>query len=290
MCAAFVPQEANEVAPVDRPTSTAHDDVVHWLGSDAMADETGQPNEHILSDEACQPNEHTLADETSQPNEHTLRVEQLAEATSGDTDPAQGDYRASPAERCVHRRRRPPLNYAPDLFPFDYEAGRHSSMRFSVSRPNCLPRDEAKARLSQIFTMYGIESKPPEYLYSFTQAMLVAHALNGRGKAMFDVNGDSYSYGAIAQSLGQDFWSFFKSYADETAKALTMVLKSYNPDDHASVEMCGQIHYIAKSKNLVQYPHLIHDTADGCVLLPLNEVAAVLRSKNQVRKGGSNVK
>lgn len=191
------------------------------------------------------------------------------------------------------RRGRVLTNTDEDLFPFNYTAGRRSEISFSVDRDDRMPAAEAKGKLRDILEMFGIVAEPHDFLYSFTHALLVSHALNGAsvagpGRAMFHVDGNPFSYGEVLKCLGQNTRRFFRAYADETAKALALVLRDYDPADAVSVYLCGQIRYIAVNRMLTQYPYLIHDSADACVRITNTEMAAVQRSKNVVLKDNVN--
>lgn len=175
----------------------------------------------------------------------------------------------------------------PSMYPFNVVAGSRSGNVIIAGRDDRMSPKDASAKLSLILESFGIISESHEFCYDFTQAMFVAHALNGAsvvgpGRANFYVGGYPYSYGTVMKILGPDARRFFRAYADDIAKAISRVLDLYDPSDHDSVRMCGQIRSIAVIKQLVQFPYLIHDSADACVKLSPAEVAAVNRSKGLV--------
>jgi len=179
-----------------------------------------------------------------------------------------------------------------DLFPFDYVIGRKSRHSISVDKEDRMSPEDAKAKLHSVFAMYGIEGEPHEYLYSFTHSMLVTHALNGAslvgpGRAKFFVDKEDYSYGDVQRFLGPDFRRFFRAFADETAKAILRVLQTFDPGDSKTVRLCGQIRSVAVNRKLIQFPYLIHDSADACYRISNAEMVAVARSKQFVLNTGN---
>lgn len=175
----------------------------------------------------------------------------------------------------------------PSMYPFNVVAGSRSGNAIIAGRDDRLSPKDASAKLALILESFGLMAEPHEFCYDFTQAMFVAHALNGAsivgpGRANFFVGGYPYSYGTVIKILGPDARRFFRAYADDIAKAVSKVLESYDPSDHDSVRMCGQIRSIAVVKQIVQFPYLIHDSADACVKLSPAEIAAVNRSKGLV--------
>lgn len=181
----------------------------------------------------------------------------------------------------------------PAMYPFNVVAGSRSANSFVVGRDDRMTAREARRKLEDILESFGLLSESNEFCYSFTQAMFVAHALNGSsvvgpGRAKFTVAGSEYSYGDIIRMLGPDSRRFFRAYADDVARALSRLLQTYDPADHESVRICGQIRSIAVSRHLVQFPYLIHDSADACVKISTAEMAAVIRSKELVLKDTPN--
>lgn len=193
----------------------------------------------------------------------------------------------------VVRRGKAIAEVDPAMYPFNVVAGSRSGSSFVVSRDDRMSVREARRKMEAVLDSFGLLSESHEFCYSFTQAMFVAHALNGAsivgpGRASFTVGGSEFSYGDVIRVLGPDARRFFRAYADDIARALSKVLELYDPADHESVRICGQIRSIALARHLVQFPYLIHDSADACVKISMAEMAAVMRSKELVLKDGNN--
>jgi len=181
----------------------------------------------------------------------------------------------------------------PAMYPFNVVAGSRSGNSIVVGRDDRMSPKEANSKLFLILESFGLEAEPHEFCFDFTQALFVSHALNGAsmigpGRAVFHVGGSPFSYGTVIKVLGPDSRRFFRAYADDIAKAISKVLERYDPSDHDSVRMCGQIRSIAVAKHLTQFPYLIHDSADACVKLSPAEFAAVNKSKDHVLGDGKN--
>jgi hypothetical protein len=221
-----------------------------------------------------------------------LRDADLPDVTMGSRKAPKEETAAANFDGAYNRKSKAPgirkgkaiSDVDPSMYPFNIVAGSRSGNAIIAGRDDRLSPKEANMKLSLILESFGILSEPHEFCFDFTQAMFVAHALNGAsivgpGRANFFVGGYPYSYGTVIKILGPDSRRFFRAYADDIAKAVSKVLESYDPSDHDSVRMCGQIRSIAVVKQLVQFPYLIHDSADACVKLSPAEVAAVNRSK-----------
>jgi hypothetical protein len=204
----------------------------------------------------------------------------------------QGSYNTKSKAPAV-RRGKAISDVDPAMYPFNVVAGSRSANTFVVGRDDRMSVREARRKLEDILEAFGLLNESHEFCYSFTQALFVAHALNGAsivgpGRARFTVAGSEYSYGDVIRILGSDSRRFFRAYADDIARALSKLLQDFDPADHESIRVCGQIRSIAVARQLVQFPYLIHDSADACVKLSTAEMAAVVRSKEFVLKDAPN--
>lgn len=187
----------------------------------------------------------------------------------------------------VYKRGKAIPTIDPALYPFNVVAGSRSGNSIVVGRDDRMSPKEASVMMRKVYECFGIEREPHEFLYDFTQALFLTHALNGAsvlgpGRAEFVVGGTEFHYGEIVKILGGDLRRFFRAYADDISRALSSALKNHDPASHDSVRLVGQIRHIAASRGLMQFPYLIHDSADACNRLSPAEVAAVLHAKNFV--------
>jgi len=168
------------------------------------------------------------------------------------------------------------------------------ALAVSVSRVDRMDPGEAGDLLFLIHQHMKIAQQNPERILGFNRALWLQHALNGAslaqpGRGKIIVDQVEFDIEGIKNHLGVNMRRFFRTYADDVVEALKWTLESYDPYDHNSADLHGQIQQIAMERGLQKYPYLIHDSADACVNLSFDERAAVIVSKRRVLADRGNV-
>jgi len=210
--------------------------------------------------------------------------------------PREGVVRA--AAKSVVKAGRGPIPYDSRKFHYDrIEGKRLDRVRFHASRADRMDAVEAGEVLRRIHAVIGIAREPENVLMAFDKALFFEHSINGasllqpgRGVlAIGDVGQQSeFDLSVVKKVLGPDQRRFFRAFADEIADVNREVLATYDPWDHDSAEKFGQLSRLAVERNLTKYPYLVHDSADACLNLSVEERIALMASKKSVLETTKN--
>jgi hypothetical protein len=165
--------------------------------------------------------------------------------------------------------------------------GRAGQLPFEVTKDDRMSALEAGAKLQEIFDKCGLGSANADVLYTFTQALFIAHTVNSGsmmqpGRGAIKVSGSEFSYTTILSLLGEDTRRFFRAFADEIAEANRRVIDAHDPYDPVSHEMVGWIRQVAAERGLYQHPQYAHDSSDACLNIGPAVFEAIQQAKRRV--------
>jgi len=198
-------------------------------------------------------------------------------------------------EQAARALGRGPIPYDKRKFRYDRVEGKRTErVGFFASKADRMDAEEAGAILQRIHELVGIDREPESVLLAFDKALFFEHSINGAsimqpGRGVLKVGGEGvFDLGPIRKLLGPDARRFYRAFADEIADVNREVLASYDPWKPETAEMYSQLSRLAVERNLVKYPYLVHDSADACVNLSVEERVAVMASKKSVIESSRN--
>lgn len=166
--------------------------------------------------------------------------------------------------------------------------------QFSAGCDSVLTDKQAKEAMNAVFVAYAVDRQTEGFLFDFTDAMFMYHALNGAsviqpGRASFTVWENEYDPAIMLEALTPyGIRRFFRHYADDVRHVIEAALVRANQNPTPSLEaFAADVKRIAQARGLVLYPGLIHDSADFCTLSAA-ESAAVQSSKRQILETTEN--
>lgn len=175
------------------------------------------------------------------------------------------------------------------LFPGTDVIGALSNpMKYSATTDYCMSTVQAARFTEEILKRCGMASEVDAAKYAFIQGMLLCFAMNSSsvlspGRANFYVGSSTFNlFNDVVTATGEDTRRYFRAYADETRGVLEDLRNKFRRgaegDDSSSLEAYEDVREqwehimrIADVRGLGRVPTLVHDSAEACSDLTMNE-------------------
>lgn len=182
------------------------------------------------------------------------------------------------------------------LVPFPWAEVKDTRAHFEVSKDDRMSPTEARDALVRLMEACGVDKSSVGIRAGFLDALLWNHTINSGsvlqpGRSTIQVAGMvPVQTLTIAQLLGNDYRRFFRAFADETRRVNNQVISDYaSLDDAVSRDKYQVLIQVARSRDLMRYPDLAHDSAECCYDLTTEQGLALRLSKASVLSAAPNI-